>query len=110
MAQIFLSYSHSDSDFVELIEPRIARIFGEGVLWYDRADEGIKGGEIWWHRIQHEINQGQIFMYLMSDDSVRQDSWCICELQEAITQNKLSFLSFWRLTAAMNTHLHSQKT
>ena len=36
MAQIFLSYSHSDSDFVELIEPR-QRIFGEGVLWYDRA-------------------------------------------------------------------------
>ena len=57
MAQIFLSYSHSDGDFVELIEPRIQRIFGEGVLWYDRKPDGLKGGQIWWNEIRRQIQE-----------------------------------------------------
>lgn len=87
MAQIFLSYSYSDSDFVELIEPRIARIFGEGVLWYDRKPDGLKGGQIWWDEIRRQVQRCQIFMYLMSDSSVS-SHWCMKELEEAASLNK----------------------
>lgn len=87
MAQIFLSYSHSDSDFVELIEPRIARIFGEGVLWYDRKPDGLKGGQLWWSEILRQIQFCQIFLFLLSDNSAISES-CTKELEEAISLNK----------------------
>lgn len=87
MAQIFLSYSHSDSDFVKLIEPRIARIFGEGLLWYDRKPDGLKGGQIWWSEILRQIQNCQIFLFLLSDESA-QSKWCTKELKEASLLNK----------------------
>ena len=87
MAQIFLSYSHSDSDFVALIEPRIARIFGEGKMWYDRSPDGLKGGQIWWSRIKAEIHSCQLFLFLLSDASAVSCS-CTKELREALVQNK----------------------
>ncbi len=87
MAQIFLSYSHSDGDFVELIEPRIARIFGEGLLWYDRSPDGLKGGQIWWSEILREIQQCQILLFLLSDESAKSE-WCSKELEEAVSLNK----------------------
>ncbi len=87
MAQIFLSYSHSDSDFVELIEPRIQRIFGEGLLWYDRKPDGLKGGQIWWNEIRRQIQECQIFLFLLSDESALAGS-CTEELREALVMNK----------------------
>ena len=87
MAQIFLSYSHSDGDFVELIEPRIARIFGEGVLWYDRRPDGLRGGQIWWNEIRRQIQECQIFLFLLSDESAK-SKWCTKELEEAVSLNK----------------------
>ncbi|MCE2489960.1 MAG: YfbU family protein [Anaerolineae bacterium] len=87
MAQIFLSYSHSDSDFVELIEPRIARIFGEGALWYDRSPVGLMGGDIWWGEILRQIQSCQIFLFLLSDESAKSE-WCTKELEEAISLHK----------------------
>ena len=87
MAQIFLSYSRSDSDFVELIEPRIAQIFGEGLLWYDRKPDGLKGGQIWWSEILREIQNCQIFLFLLSDESAESE-WCTKELEEAAHLHK----------------------
>ena len=87
MAQIFLSYSHSDSDFVELIEPRIQRIFGEGLLWYDRKPDGLKGGQIWWTEIRRQIQECQIFLFLLSDESAVSGN-CTEELREALALNK----------------------
>lgn len=87
MAQIFLSYSHSDSDFVELIEPRIQRIFGEGLLWYDRRPNGLRGGQIWWSEILRQIQYCQIFLFLLSDESAN-SKWCTKELEEAAGLHK----------------------
>ena len=87
MAQIFLSYSHSDSVFVELIEPRIERIFGEGLLWFDRSPDGLKGGDIWWPEILRQIQYCQIFLFLLSDESA-QSEWCTKELEEAAHLHK----------------------
>ncbi len=87
MAQIFLSYSHSDSDFVELIEPRIERIFGEGLLWYDRKPDGLRGGQIWWSEILRQIQWCQIFLFLLSDESA-QSKWCTKEVEEAALLHK----------------------
>ncbi|MCY3718734.1 MAG: YfbU family protein [Anaerolineaceae bacterium] len=87
MAQIFLSYSHSDSDFVKLIEPRIARIFGEGLLWYDRSRDGLRGGQMWWNEIRTQIQYCQIFLFLLSDESAH-SKWCTKELEEAALLHK----------------------
>ena len=87
MAQIFLSYSHSDGDFVELIEPRIERIFGKEIMWYDRSPDGLKGGDIWWSEILRQIQYCQIFLFLLSDESGKSE-WCTKELKEAILLNK----------------------
>ena len=87
MAQIFLSYSHTDSDFVELIEPRIARVFGEGMLWFDRSRDGLRGGQIWWNRIKAEIRSCRIFLFLLSDESAVSGA-CTKELRDALALNK----------------------
>lgn len=87
MAQIFLSYSHSDDDFVQLVAPRIERIFGEGVLWYDRKPDGLKGGQIWWSEILRQIQYCQIFLFLLSDESSNSE-WCTKELEEAASLHK----------------------
>ena len=86
MAQIFLSYSHEDKDFVDHIEPRIQNIFGLSSLWYDRSKDGLKGGDNWWENIVQEIRFARVFIFLVSDSSLASE-WCIKELREALTRS-----------------------
>ncbi len=84
MARIFLSYSHNDKDFVDYIEPRIHNIFGLSSLWYDRSKDGLKGGEEWWQKILSEIELAQVFIILVSKDSLN-STYCMKELTHAFT-------------------------
>ena len=88
VATIFISYSRTDIDFVRFLEPRIQNIYGMDSVWYDRSREGIKGGELWWNRIATEIKLCRLFMFLISDESVKSE-WCLRELKRAIIENKV---------------------
>ena len=84
MATIFISYSHSDRDLVDILAPQIRNVFGEGSCWYDTS---IQGGADWWKQIQTEIHACQVFLYLISDKSVN-SIYCIDELTFALKHHK----------------------
>jgi uncharacterized protein len=88
VATIFISYSRKDTDFVQLLEPRIHNIYGFASLWYDKSREGIQGGDDWWTTIINKIRDCQLFLFLMSDTSVNSE-YCQKELQKAIYNQKV---------------------
>jgi choline kinase len=66
MAQVFVSYSHKDYDFVE----RIAKdLKAEGLdVWYDSSR--LNGGQKWTQEIERAIRQSQYFIVVLSPDSI----------------------------------------
>lgn len=84
MATIFISYSRTDIKTVKFLEPQIHNIYGYASLWYDK---GIVGADDWWQRIVGEIRDCQLFLYLMSDESVKSE-YCQKELHKAIYNRK----------------------
>ena len=79
MAQIFLSYSRVDRRFVEALADKLRRIYGHDNVWFD---EGLHGGDIWWEEILEQIASRDIFIYVLSNDSVQSD-YCQAEFTEA---------------------------
>jgi len=84
VAKIFISYSRKDRQFVDLLVPQIRNIYGEDSYWYDTA---IQGGDKWWQVIETQIHACQIFLFLMSDESIK-STYCLDELKIAIQHNK----------------------
>jgi uncharacterized protein YfbU (UPF0304 family) len=84
MATIFISYSRTDKALVRKLEPMIHNIYGASSLWYDTA---LQGGVDWWSEIKNEIQNCQVFLFLISDASIK-SQYCQDELQEAIEANK----------------------
>ena len=80
MPRIFISYSRVDkSPFVEGLVTKLRDAYGYNDIWYD---EELTGGEIWWEKILSEIAQCDIFLYVLSNESVRSD-YCQAEFEEA---------------------------
>jgi hypothetical protein len=79
MAQIFISYSRSDEQFVERLLPLAKRLFPDYEFWYD---DHISGGEDWWQRILDEIDRADLFIYLLSNESL-ESTYCQADFQEA---------------------------
>lgn len=84
MAQIFISYSRSDKNFINQFIPLISKKYGRDFLWFD---EEILGGIRWWEKILDEIAKCKIFIYLISTESL-ESRYCQAELQEALRLNK----------------------
>lgn len=84
MAQIFISYSRADRQFVDQFIPLIRRVYGNDSLWFD---EDIHGGANWWQMILNEINKCDVFIYLVSNESI-ESPYCQAELREALRLNK----------------------
>lgn len=84
MAQIFISYSRSDRPFIDQFLPLIRRVYGSGSLWFD--DE-IHGGVDWWQMILTEVGNCQLFVYLISNESL-ESPYCQAELHEALRLHK----------------------
>jgi len=84
MPRIFISYSRADRQFMETFIPFLRKSFPHIDFWYD--DE-IHGGADWWQMILNEIGQSDIFMYLMSNDSLESE-YCRAEYKEALRLNK----------------------
>lgn len=84
MAKIFISYSRSDRQFIDQFVPLIRKVYGNDSLWFD---EDIHGGADWWQLILNEIGQCELFIYLISNESLN-SSYCQAELEESLRLKK----------------------
>lgn len=78
--QVFISYSHADDKFVELFIKRLQQAFPSLKIWYDRT--GLLGGDKWWDAILKAIAVSDIFIYILSNESVT-SVYCQAEFTEA---------------------------
>src|SRR5687768_7601993 len=86
MARIFVSYSRADSLFIDQFVPLLRRSFkGVHEVWYD---DDIHGGANWWEMILSEINVSDLFIYLISNESL-QSAYCQAEFREALRLQKV---------------------
>ena len=84
MARIFISYSRADRPFVDDLVLLLRRVYGHDGLWYD---DDIHGGEDWWQTILAEIAACELFVYLISNDSLA-SPYCQAEMREALRLRK----------------------
>jgi hypothetical protein len=79
--QIFVSYSRVDRPFTEQLVARLRRIFPppKNTVWYD---DDLYGGDSWWDAILDQIASSDIFLYVLSNESI-ESSYCRAELAEA---------------------------
>lgn len=84
MARIFISYSRADRQFIDQFIPLIRRVYGNDSVWFD---DDIHGGVDWWQMILNEIEKCDIFVYLISNESL-ESPYCQAELREALRLKK----------------------
>lgn len=82
---IFVSYSRIDQPFVEDLVPLLREIYGLDNIWFD---QNLHGGEKWWSEILRQIDRCDIFLYLLTNESVK-SSYCQAEYREATRLRKL---------------------
>jgi len=83
MAQVFISYSRVDySTFVELFIKRLQYAFPDLKIWHDQAAHGLIGGGKWWEDILQAIAASDVFIYILSNESVN-SIYCQAEFAEA---------------------------
>lgn len=79
MTRIFVSYSRSDRRTVKKLIPLLREHYGYENVWWD---QNFVGGELWWEEILKEIAQCDIFLYLLSPQSLSRP-YCLAEREEA---------------------------
>jgi formylglycine-generating enzyme required for sulfatase activity len=81
MVRFFVSYSRVDNEngAVEQFVMKIRRVRRSDEVWWD--DE-LRGGDIWWQEIMQAIAECDVFIYLLSNESVS-SSYCRAEYSEA---------------------------
>src|SRR5690606_33899208 len=79
MPKLFISYSRVDTEITERLVNRLRRVYGLANVWYD--DE-LYGGARWWQEILKQIANCQVFIYLLSNESVT-SPYCKAEFTEA---------------------------
>ena len=84
MPRIFVSYSRVDRSDVEELVRRLRRVYGHENVW---MDDVLTGGDIWWEEILDQINACDIFIYMLSNESVT-SPYCRAEYQEAYRLRK----------------------
>lgn len=82
MPQLFISYSRVDKVFVELFIRRLQRAFPDLKIWHDQAPHGLIGGGNWWNDILAAIAASDVFIYILSNESVS-SLYCQAEFTEA---------------------------
>lgn len=82
MSRIFISYDRDDRPFTRELARKLRRIYDH--VWFD---ENLTGGVDWWNEIRSEIAECDIFMYLLTEQSLR-SPYCQAEYSEATKLNK----------------------
>jgi len=81
MVKLFVSYARIDIDKVEGIIDTLRQRYEHGNVWYDQELHN-RGGENWWEQILDAISEADIFVYLLSKESV-ESAYCQAEFLEA---------------------------
>lgn len=84
MPRFFVSYSRADRRFVDDFIPLLEPVYGRDSVWFD---DQIPGGVDWWEMILGEVRRCDIFIYLLSNDSLT-SPYCQDECREALRLNK----------------------
>jgi formylglycine-generating enzyme len=82
MPQVFISYSRVDTTFVEHLIRRVQLAFPDVKIWQDTAPHGLIGGDNWWEAILKAVAESDVFIYVLSNESV-QSAYCQAEFTEA---------------------------
>ncbi len=83
MADVFVSYSRRDKDFIVRLNDALAEKKRD--VWIDWED--IPASADWWREIQTGIESADNFVFVISPDSIRSDV-CRRELEYAVSNNK----------------------
>lgn len=89
MTRLFISYSRRDKDFVKVLVEMLREDLlpePEHSTWYDGR---LNGGQHWWREILRQIARSDIFLFMLSEESLRSE-YCKAELQEAWRLQKLT--------------------
>ncbi|GAB1422564.1 hypothetical protein MASR2M15_27980 [Anaerolineales bacterium] len=81
MAKFFVSYARIDVVLAEQIIEVLRQRYSYANVWYDQELHN-RGGEYWWEEILDAIGQADIFIYLLSKESV-ESPYCQAEFEEA---------------------------
>lgn len=85
--RIFISHSHLDNDFGTKLAQDLRRVLvNEDAVFYDVLG-GLHGGERWWNKIVEELTARDVFLIVLSPDSMN-SLWVIRELDVALNENK----------------------
>lgn len=82
MAQIFISYSRVDETFVELFIKRLQSALPKLIIWHHKAPHALIGDDKWWQDILTAIAKSDVFIYILSNESVN-SVYCQAEFTEA---------------------------
>jgi formylglycine-generating enzyme required for sulfatase activity len=87
MPRIFISYSRVDNQNgdVRFFVERLRKGRPGDEIWWD---EELRGGDVWWQEILSQIDRCDIFIYLLSNESVS-SPYCQAEYFEARRLQKL---------------------
>lgn len=83
MAEVFISYSRKDTDFVRRLHAALAGHNRD--TWVDWEDIPLTAD--WWREVQGGIEAANAFVFVISPDSVRSDI-CYREIEHAVANNK----------------------
>ena len=83
MADVFISYSRRDTDFVKVLHQALEESNKE--TWIDW--QGIAPTTEWWKEIEAGIEAADNFIFVISSDSVG-SKYCLLEIDHAIKHNK----------------------
>ena len=68
--RIFVSHSHIDNDFGTGLVQDLRRVLGDiNSVWYDSMG-GLHGGDGWWLKILEELTSRNVFIVILSPDSM----------------------------------------
>ncbi len=84
---IFISHSAKDDDFGRKLVQDLRQAFrSDEAVWYD-TEGGLYGGESWWGRIVTVLDKCDVFIIVLSPNSVN-SKWVMKELDIAIVEGK----------------------
>ena len=87
MAKIFLSYSHADETYCNLLQKHLAALKHQGLIemWHDRR---IKPGDEFENAIDQQLNEAEIILLLVSSDFIASRYCYQVEMMRALERHE----------------------